>query len=327
MMRTKVETNRKRLDIKLRFGSSWATGLFIILVFILVPGFRTPGNVSNLLLRSVPLLLVSIGQTFVLLGAAIDLSVGSIFALSTAIASSFMKYGIVLGATLAVIAGMCAGLANGLVVTRFKINPFLVTLSMNIVIGGICLFIRPYPGGEIPIEFINFISFKVGPVPSTALFLFASIILVSVFVLRRTVFSRHLYAVGGNAEAARLAGINADRVMVIAYVLSGLFASLGGLFMAARMGCGDPSVGVPYQMESITAAVLGGTALTGGKGGPVGTLFGVVLVVTLGNIFNLLNFNNYWQQISRGLILLAVVGISEFQFARKEEFRLKKSVK
>ncbi len=300
--------------------------VLIILIFFLVPGFRGAENISNLICRSVPLLSVAIGQTLVLLTAGIDLSVSSMLALSTALASTFMQYGIGFGAGIAVIAGLLAGLVNGLAVTKLKINPFLVTLSTNIIIGGICLFIRPYPGGYIPIEWVNFITFKVGPVPSTAIIIFMLIVGVSIILLKKTVFGRHLYAVGGNFDAARLAGINADRVMITAYILSGFFSALGGLYMAARMSCGDPNVGNPFQMESITAAVIGGTALTGGKGGTVGTVLGVILVVMLGNIFNLLNFNIYWQQIIRGIILLIVVGYSEYRLTVKEELKLKKMI-
>ncbi len=299
----------------------------IIIIFFLVPGFRGAENISNLILRAVPLLAVAIGQTMVLLTAGIDLSVSSMLSLSTALASTFMQYSIGFGAGLAVAAGILAGLVNGLAVTKLRINPFLVTLSTNIIIGGIALYIRPYPGGIIPMEWVNFITYKVGPVPSTAILLFILIVAASIILLKKTVFGRHLYAVGGNFDAARLAGINADRILITAYILSGICSAVGGLYMTARMSCGDPKVGVPFQMESITAAVLGGTALTGGKGGTVGTVLGVILVVMLGNIFNLLNFNIYWQQVIRGIILLLVVGYSEYNLVVKEELKLKKMIR
>ncbi len=300
--------------------------VLIIFIFITVPGFSSSGNITNLILRSVPLLAVSVGQTLVLLTAGIDLSVGAVLALSTAIASSLMQYNMAFGAIVAIIAGILAGTINGLAVTKLKINPFLVTLSTTIIIGGIALFIRPYPGGIIPIEFVNFITYRIGIVPSSAIIIFVAITVIGILLLKKSIFGRHLFAVGGNFEAARLAGINADRVIVIAYMLSGFFASIGGLYMAARMSCGDPNVGGPFQMESITAAVLGGTALTGGKGGVVGTLLGVILVIMLGNIFNLLNFNIYWQQVTRGIILLIVVGFSKYNLMKKEELKLKKMI-
>lgn len=308
-------------------GTYISIAVLIALIFFLVPGFKGSENISNIICRSVPLLAVAIGQTLVLLTSGIDLSVGATLSLSTALASTFMQYSIGLGAASAVLAGLIAGLVNGIAVTKLKINPFLVTLSTNIIIGGIALFIRPYPGGFIPIEWVNFITFKVGSVPSTAIIIFVLIVVASLILLKKTVFGRHLYAVGGNFDAARLAGINADRVLITAYVLSGFCAAIGGLYMTARMSCGDPNVGNSYQMESITAAVLGGTALTGGKGGTVGTVLGVILVVMLGNIFNLLNFNIYWQQVIRGIILLLVVGYSEYRLLVKEEQKLKKMIR
>ena len=301
-------------------------GFCILIIFLVVPGFLAIGNINNLILRSVPVLAVAVGQTFVLLIAGIDLSVGSVLALSTAIASSLMQYNLALGAGASLLAGLVFGSLNGLAVTKLKVNPFLVTLSTAIIIGGIALYIRPYPGGIIPIEFVNFITFRFGIVPINPILFFLFISGTGIVMLRKSLFGRHLYAIGGNREAARLAGINADFVVVLTYMLSSLFAALGGLYMAARMGCGDPNVGVPFQMESITAAVLGGTALTGGKGGVLGTVFGVILVVMLGNIFNLVNFNIYWQQVIRGLILLMVVGYSEFKVMQREELKLKKMI-
>ena len=327
MIAEKITVRKKLVGDGTQPGTYMGISIIIVVIFIFVPGFRSAGNISNLILRSVPLLAVSIGQTLVLLSAGIDLSVSSVLAMSTALASTFMQYNIGLGAGIAVIAGMAAGTINGLAVTKLKINPFLVTLSTNIILGGVSLYIRPYPGGVIPIEFVNFISYRIGVVPSSAVILFVIITFFSISILKKTVFGRHLYAVGGNFEAARLAGINADRVVITAYMASGLFASLGGLYMAGRMSCGDPNVGGPFQMESITAAVLGGTALTGGKGGVAGTVFGVILVVMLGNIFNLLNFNIYWQQVIRGLILLLVVGYSRLRLLKREELKLKKMIR
>lgn len=326
-MQTEQVKTRKLFGKQSMVGTYIGISILILLILILVPGFRSATNISNLVSRSVPLLSAAIGQTLVLLTAGIDLSVGAVLSLSTAIASSLMQYNLVFGTVMSIIIGMGFGLINGLAVTKLRINPFLVTLSTNIIIGGITLFIRPYPGGIIPIEFVNFITYKIGEVPSTAVILFVVITGISILLLKKTVFGKHLYAVGGNFEAARLAGINADRVTIAAYILSGFFASLSGLYMAARMSCGDPSVGGPFQMESITAAVLGGTALTGGKGGAVGTVLGVILVVMLGNIFNLLNFNIYWQQVIRGIILLIVVGYSQYRLLRGEELKLKKMIR
>lgn len=313
----------------------WATPRILLYFFLLVvvvwflssiPSFLTKKNITNLILRSVPLLSLTIGQMLVLLTSCIDLSVGALMSVSTAIASSLMRYSIALGIFGAIGFGMLLGLGNGLAVTKLKINPFLVTLGTSSIINGIALFIRPYPGGYISPDYIRFVTFSVNEIPIVPIAIFIILAIFGIFLLKTTLYGRHLYAVGGNYNAARLAGLQVDRIIVAAYILSGVFAAFGGLYMVARIGCGDPTVGRPFQMESITAAVLGGTALTGGKGSIFGTISGVILVILLGNIFNLLNFNIYWQQVSRGLILLTVVAVSQYQMRIKEELKLKKLI-
>lgn len=290
--------------------------LVIIILMITLPQFRTARNLSNILLRAVPLLAVSTGQTVVLLGAGIDLSVGAVVALSTTIASVSLSIHSGGGVILVLLCGMLVGAVNGLGVTRLKINPFIMTIGTTIITGGIALYIRPYPGGAIPSEYVNFVLARTGVFPVTPFIMFILIFVIGLVGLRKTRFGRHLYAVGGNIDAARLAGINTDLVLIGSYAISGFFAALAGLYMTARIACGDPAVGAPYQMESIAAAVVGGTALTGGQGGMGGTLIGVILLAMLGNIFNLMNINIYWQNVLRGVILIGVVAFSQFR-ARK----------
>ncbi|MCK9482232.1 MAG: ABC transporter permease [Bacteroidia bacterium] len=304
------------------------TVVALVSMFLLsrIPSFLKPQNLSNLILRGVPLLALAIGQMLVLLTGSIDLSVGALLSVSTAIASVTMQHSVGLGILASCGFAIVLGLGNGLAVTKLKINPFLVTLGTTAIINGIALYIRPYPGGIIPLYYSEFILLKVGVIPVVPIILFLIIAILGIFLLRKTLYGRHLYAVGGNSEAARLAGLNVDRIIIIAYMLSGLFAAIGGLYMSARIGCGDPTVGKPFQMESITAAVLGGTALTGGKGKMRGTILGVILVILLGNIFNLLNFNIYWQQVSRGIILLIVVAISSYEVSLKDTKKLKRLI-
>lgn len=280
---------------------------------ITLPQFRTARNLTNILLRAVPLLAVSAGQTMVLLGAGIDLSVGAVLALSTTVASVTLDTHVVGGVLLALISGMLVGLFNGLGVTKLKINPFLMTIGTTIITGGIALYIRPYPGGVIPLEYVDFVLARVGVFPLTPSIIFVVIVTLGIVVLRKSRFGRHLYAVGGNLDAARLAGIHTDIVLMGTYVASGFFAAFAGLYMTARICCGDPAVGMPYQMDSITAAVLGGTTLTGGRGGMEGTLVGVILLAMLGNIFNLMDVNIYWQHVLRGVILVGVVVFSQLR--------------
>ncbi|MFW6138287.1 MAG: ABC transporter permease [Spirochaetota bacterium] len=290
----------------------------VIILIIALPQFRGARNLSSILLRSVPLLAVSAGQTFVLLGAGIDLSVGAVLSLSTAVASVAMSKSMVMGICLTIAAGMTVGLFNGVGVTKLRINPFLMTLGTTVITNGAALYIRPYPGGQIPIEYVNFMMKKTGVFPITPFVIFVSIAAMGMVVLRKSRYGRHLYAVGGNADAAGLAGINTHAVLMGTYVISGFFASLAGLYMTARICCGDPAVGTPFQMDSITGAVLGGTALTGGRGGIEGTVIGIIILTMLGNIFNLVNIDIYWQQVLRGLILIFVVGFSQLRARRRE---------
>lgn len=292
-------------------GPYGALLVIVLGLLVFLPQFRTTLNQSNLLLRAIPMLGVAAGQTFVLIGAGIDLSVGAVLSLSTAIASVTMEQHLALGIAAVLLSGMIVGLVNGVGVTKFGINPFLMTLGTTIIVGGISLYLRPYPGGTIPSGFVDFVLGEVGGVPLVSLLSFVLIIGIGALLLRRSRFGRHLFATGGNSEAAKLAGIRTDRVLIASYVISGIGAAFSGLYMTARITCGDPQVGAPFQMQSITAVVLGGTALTGGRGGMIGTAIGVVILVMLGNVFNLLDINIYWQMVLRGLILAIVVGISQ----------------
>jgi ribose transport system permease protein len=293
--------------------------MFILLLMILLPQFRSPQNLSNILLRALPLLAVAFGQTIVLLGAGIDLSVGAVIALSTTLASVSLDTNMLGGILLVFAGGMFVGLFNGLGVTYLRINPFLMTLGTTIITGGIALYVRPYPGGIIPMSYVNFVLARIGLFPLTPFLLFILLIAIGIIILRKSRFGRHLYAVGGNKDAARLAGINTNRVLIGTYVLSGFFAAFAGLYMTARICCGDPGVGAGYQMDSIAAAVMGGTTLTGGRGTMGGTVMGVIMLAMLGNIFNLLNFNIYWQNILRGLILIAVVASAQVRLSREKK--------
>lgn len=292
----------------------------ILVIFLLIPTFRTSTNLNNLVLRSVPLLAVAVGQTFVLISAGIDLSVGAIVSLATCVASVTMSRSIGLGVLLTLASGVAVGLVNGFGVTRLNINPFIMTLGTMIITNGVALFIRPYPGGEIPLGFVNAVLLRVSGFPLVPFLLLCLVTFVGILILRKSRFGRHLYALGGNIEAVRLAGINSVSITVRTYALSGLFAALAGLYLTSRIASGDPSVGAPFQIDSIAASVIGGTTLTGGKGDVAGTLLGTIVLTLLGNVFNLLDIDIYWQQVLRGLILFTVVSVSQIGFIRASRY-------
>ena len=270
------------------------------------PGFRTAANIDDILRASVGLGLASIGQMLVILVAGIDLSVGAVAKLSEMIAAIIMngKPALVVPAVAAVLAiGLLVGAVNGLLVTRLRIAPFIATFGMYGLLHGIAFLISSSPVGLAAPSVANLYIVHTGPVYTLVLGFAIIAVLVWVF-LARTATGRHVYAVGADAEVARLAGIRVDLLRVGVYMACGVFAALAGLFLLSRSGIGDPTLGDSYQFDSITAAVLGGTSLAGGRGGVVGTLGGVLLLSLIENVFNLMQVDASYQQLLEGAILL-----------------------
>lgn len=282
------------------FLSSW----------LLVPGFGTVRNMNNLLNRSIPLFCVGFGQTIVMIVAGIDLTVGAVLSLGTAIASSVMGINVFVGVLAVLASGVFIGFINGLGSTLGRINPFVMTLGMMEIIRGVALYIRPKPGGYVPPIFVKTVLAKWGNFPVSGLLIVSLLVLAGNVLLFKTTWGRHFYSAGGNEEAARLAGIKVHRTKILAFMACGFLAALGSLYMAAKIGSGDPSIGASFFLDSIGVAVLGGAALTGGKGSCWGTLFAVIIFCMVANILNLLDVNYYWQEIVRGCIIITVVAVS-----------------
>lgn len=271
--------------------------------------FLTARNIQNLLRQVVPLGLVSVGQTFAILTAGIDLSVGSVVSMA-----SCLTTGMILGreplifpvVALVIVLAFFIGFTNGLVITRTRVHPLIVTLGMmSVVQGGLLLYTKS-PTGSVPPVF-DFLAWgKVWFVPFP-IFLFAAVATAGIFVLRRTTFGRYVYATGGNEEVARLSGIKTDRVKIITYMICSFTAALTGIFLASRMGMGDPRIGERYMLDSILPVLIGGTSLSGGKGGITATIAGVFIFSILSNALNLLDVSAYWQWIIRGLIIIVAV--------------------
>lgn len=271
--------------------------------------FLTSRNIQNLLRQVVPLGLVSVGQTFAILTAGIDLSIGSVVSLASCLTSGMILGRdplilpvIALVITLALFIGFC----NGFVITRTRVHPLIVTLGMmSVVQGGLLLYTKS-PVGSVPPAF-DFLAWgKVWFIPFP-IFLFAAIATAGIFILRRTTFGRYVYATGGNEEVARLSGIKTDRIKVITYMICSLTAAITGIFLASRMGMGDPLVGERYMLDSILPVLIGGTSLSGGKGGISATIAGVFIFAILSNALNLLDVSAYWQWIIKGLIIIVAV--------------------
>jgi ribose transport system permease protein len=283
----------------------------IVILSILSPFFLTLGNITNVLVQSVFVLLVAVGITFVLISGGIDLSVGSIMGLSAGVNAYLLIQGVPVG--LAILAGlatgMLIGLINGLIITRLGIADFIVTLAMLGIIRGVLQLIterNPLRGFESN-EFFTYLanSSVIGiPVP---VIIAAVITLVSAFVLRSTSFGRSVFAVGINPQAAHLAGINVNGVRLRVFVLSGLLAAVAGILLASRLTSVQPAFGAGYELVAISAAVVGGTSLTGGRGSMWGTVVGALLLAVLQNGLRLLEVDASWFTIITGLLIIAAV--------------------
>ncbi|MFF9854179.1 ABC transporter permease [Streptomyces litmocidini] len=273
--------------------------------------FFSQANTVGILQRSAALGIVAVGQTLVILAGSLDLSVAFLISLVSLVAAETMAgYGVLpaIGAVLAVSA--LVGLVNGLVITRLKVHAFIATLGISLIIKGVLDQRYDGPAGSVPESFQHLGYDRVGPVPVSAL-LWAAIAFAAWFLLRRTTLGYRIHAVGGDPEVARLSGVRTDRVVVAAHVLCALCAGVAGLLLAARLGAGAPTVGSDggYDLESIAAVVLGGTALAGGRGGVAGTAGGVLLLAVLDSVFNQLEINSFAKDVVRGLVLVAALAI------------------
>ena len=273
--------------------------------------FLTERNLFNVMRQSAFLGIAALGQTLVILTGGIDLSVGSVVKLSVLVSAILMAGNpantwMAVGAVL--LMGVAIGLFHALIITRLRVAPFIVTLGTYSILRGISLAIATKPVGRASPDWLGLYDARVGPVAVITL-LFAVLLIVVAVMLRRTRFGRHIYAVGGNEQTARLSGIAVDWVKTGVYVLCSTFAALTGLLYLSRMGIGDPVVGDGLELQVITAAILGGTSLFGGKGSPLGTLGGVLLLGITANLLVIFNVNQWIQELLQGIIILGAVAL------------------
>ena len=299
-------------------------GVFVLAwVIVAIDGgsFLTVDNVVNMLQRSVALGIVAAGQTVVILCGSLDLSVAYVISLSSLVAAEVMageEANLVPGILAVVALGVVIGLGNGLIITKLRVNAFIATLGTALIIKGFMDDRYDGPAGAIPESFETLGYTRFGVIP-VSVFLLAGVVAAIYFLLRYTRFGFRLYAVGGDEEVSRLSGVRTHRTIIAAHVVCSVCAALTGLFLASRLGSGTPTVGVDggYDLESIAAVVLGGTALAGGRGGVLGTVAGVLILAVLDNTFNQLEVNAFLKDVVRGAILIAAVAV----YARRSESR------
>ncbi len=283
----------------------------VLAVLVLVPSFFQPNNLLNVGRQSAIVGVIAIGMTFVILTGGIDLSVGSILALTGVTMAMLLNTGmvIVLAIAIALIVGVLAGLLNGLGVAVLGIQPFIMTLATTVAIQGVSLRLTkggPQPFNNADDTFRVIGSGNILGVPGPFL-VFLVVAVLGILALRYLAFGRYLYAIGGSLEAARLSGVRTKRTLVIAYMISGLCAGLAGVMTASRLGVGDPTAGSLSNLDAITAVVIGGTSLMGGTGGAVGTVFGALLLAILSNVMNLVGISPFDQQIVKGAVIVIAV--------------------
>lgn len=284
----------------------------IILFSLTSPVFGTVQNFRNIGVAAAALAAVSFGQTFVILTAGLDLSVGSTVALVSIVAAFGMRgHGMVLGIIEGLAVGAAVGLLNGTIITRFNVFPFIATLAMLSIMSGLALNLS---GGiaisGLPASFGDLAYDTLGGIPVPVV-IAVFVLVVSHFILRYTRLGRHIYAVGGNEEAARLSGINIGRVKIAAYVICGFCAAVGSIILTARVASGQPTLGTSLPLESVAAVVLGGISLFGGRGSVVGVAFGVAFVSIMSNGLNLLNVSSYTQLMVIGAALILAVALDQ----------------
>jgi ribose transport system permease protein len=294
-------------------------GLLVLFIFssLVSEAFLTARNLLNVMRQVSINGIIAIGMTFVILTAGIDLSVGAMLAMVGCLCAGLIKFnglGFILVLLIGLGAGLLMGAANGIVITKGRIQPFIVTLATMTSIRGLAFLYskgRPIVLGDSTPSTLQFIGEGyIGPIPVPAV-LFLAVLALSSFILRRTVLGRYVYAIGGNEEAARLSGINVDFYKTVVYSLSGLFVAMASLIAIGRLGVGNADLGLGYELNAIAAVVIGGTSLMGGIGTVEGTFIGAVILGILNNILNLLGVGSFFQQILKGIIIIIAVLLSK----------------
>jgi ribose transport system permease protein len=307
--------NKNALRVGAFFADYWIYIALLAIVVVLsmaTENFLTISNITNVIRQVSFNAILAIGLTFVIITGGIDLSVGSVLALSGIVAASFSVMDqnplpLPLALLLGLAAGAIFGLVNGILITKGRMAAFIATLVVMTVARGLALV---YSNGRPVINYTpGFREVGAGyafglPIPIIVL---AIVVAISYFVLNHTKFGRHIYAVGGNEQAAKASGLNVHRIKIWVYVISGTLAGLTGIILASRVNAASPITGIGYELDAIAAAVIGGSSLSGGRGFIMGTLIGALIIGIISNGLDILNVSAYYQQIIKGAIICGAV--------------------
>ncbi|MBE3590592.1 MAG: ABC transporter permease [Firmicutes bacterium] len=286
------------------------------------PVFLTWSNLMNVARQVSINGLLAAGETFVVLSAGIDISVGSTMALAGAVVAGVgLAHGFALGGLAALLVGTAVGLANGLFVVRFRVPAFIATLAMlGIARGATLIYTQGRPISGLPESFLFIGNGWLGPVPFPVVLMLATYAAAHV-TLRYTAFGRYVYAVGGNARAARYAGIHTEKVLYAVYAIAGFLAAVGGIVLTSRLASADPQAGVGIELDAIAAVVLGGASLFGGEGSVLRTLLGALILGVLNNGMNLLNVSPFYQEVIKGAVILFAVVVGNWRPRSQGQFK------
>jgi ribose transport system permease protein len=287
-------------------------GLFVLCVVLsfLSPYFLTTDNILNVLRQICTNTIIAFGMTFVIISGGIDLSVGSIMAVVAIMTTAFIAdmglpvpFAVILGLGI----GVLFGLFNGILVSKAKMAPFIVTLASSSIARGIAYI---YSGGR-PIR-VSDTSFSmigsgfIGPISLPIIYMIAIFVVLSI-VMYKTIFARHVFAIGGNRIAAEFSGVKIAKVEINVYILSGFLAAFAGLVISSRMFTGQPTIGNGAELDAIAATVIGGTSFNGGSGSLIGALIGSLLIGILNNGLNIMNVDSFWQEVLKGIVIICAV--------------------
>ena len=311
MIEMKVKKNIKISTIVAKYGVYVALLVLFVAMSFASETFLTPNNLFNIIKQNAVYGILAVGMTFVIVTGGIDLSVGAVLAMAACFATSLAKAGTATPTIVAMCVGILAGIGcgafSGFFVAFAKIPAFIATLAtMTIARGIVYVFTdgRPITGVTDAYKYIGRASWGIVPVAAVIYFAF---LLVGILLLQFTKYGRHVFAVGGNKRAAQVSGVNVKLTEFIVYVISGFCAASAGILLSSRIQTGQPAGGVGYELDAITAAVIGGASLSGGKGSVWGSFIGILVVGILTNGLDLLNVSSYYQQIIKGAIILIAV--------------------
>jgi ribose transport system permease protein len=316
---TPAPLGQRKISLEwIRSASALAGVALLFIVFsILTPSFYDPSNLLDILLQSSINAVIAVGMTLVVMARGIDLSVGSVVGLTSMITASLLPQNLLLGIAAGVVLGVGCGLVNGVLIAKLKLPDFIVTLGMlSIYRGAALIYTDGKPIYGIDPAFRAIFAGELAGIP-TPVIVALIIAVLAFFLVRYTALGEQIIAVGGNEEAARLAGINVDRVKISVYAISGLLASLAGLVLIGRIGAAEPIGGTGFELQAIGAAVIGGASLFGGEGNPLGSLIGALTLGAMQNGLTLLNVPSFWQLVATGVVVIVAVFVDQVTRKRR----------